>query len=67
MISKSMTNLVRDAVKKICFLGLFPKLWVGGGQESLTFSEVSDLHVFIVFWVILSVIFPLKVLNVRSG
>ena len=52
--------------KKMFFLGLCPKLWVGGGRESLTFGEVSDLHVYMVFWVILSVIFPLKVLNVRG-
>ena len=39
------------------FLGLCPKLWVGGGQEPYTFGEVSDLNVYIVFWVIFSIFF----------
>ena len=50
---------VREGVrKKTFFLGLCPNLWVGGGQKSQTFSEVSYLHAYIVFWVILSFIFP---------
>ena len=36
-------------------LGLCPKLWVGGSQKSYAFCEVSDLRVYIVFWVILSI------------
>ena len=52
-------TIIREADKENSFfLGLCPKLWVGGGQESLTFGEVSVLHVYFVFWVILSIIFP---------
>ena len=44
--------------QKKVFLGLCPKLWVGGAQESQTFGEVLDLYVYIVVWVIFSIIFP---------
>ena len=37
--------------------GQSPKLWVGGGQESETLGEVLDLHVYIAFWITLSIIF----------
>ena len=37
--------------------GQIPKLWVGWGQESWTLGEVLDLHVYIDFWISLSIIF----------
>ena len=30
---------------------------VGGGRESQTLGDLSDLHVYIAFWVILSIVF----------
>ena len=36
-ISILMDFLVREGLKKTFFLGLCPKLWVGGGPKSQTF------------------------------
>ena len=32
-----LKNQIREGVKKTVFLGLCPKLWVGGGPKSQTF------------------------------
>ena len=40
---------VKEGVKKdksVFFSGLFPKLWVAGGQESKSLGQVLDSHVY---------------------
>ena len=47
---------LREGVKKV-FLGLCPKLWVGGGQESETFLVTKKCHVYMAYLTILSILF----------
>ena len=49
--------LLQEGGQKKSFLGLCPKLWVDGDQDSQTSGEVLDLRVYIPFWVILSHLF----------
>ena len=57
MILSKYDFLLQGRGQTESFLGLCPKLWVDGDQDSQTSGEVLDLRVYIPFWVILSHLF----------